>query len=112
MILVADSGSTNTNWVIIEGNKIIISGFHVSGYVGGLLSTEIANKPFTSGSLTIKIVNKKGVIENLKEVRKFYSTSVKIKSIPNIIFFIIKIVFYFCRRVLRIIDRHLFFSLV
>jgi len=70
---------------IIEGNKIIISGFHVSGYVGGLLSTEIANKPFTSGSLTIKIVNKKGVIENLKEVRKFYSTSAKIKSLPNII---------------------------
>ena len=31
MILVADSGSTNTNWVIIEGNKII-SSFITNGF--------------------------------------------------------------------------------
>lgn len=66
-----------------EGNKKVIGGFHVPGYIGGLLSTEITDQPVTHGSLTVTIFEKNGEIKSLKETRKLYTTKIKVVDFPE-----------------------------
>ncbi len=69
--------------IITEGNKTVISGFHVPGYIGGLLSTEITDQPITYGSLIVTIYEKNGEVKSLKEVRKLYATQLKLADSPE-----------------------------
>ncbi len=68
---------------ITEGDKKVISGFHVPGYIGGLLSTEITDQPITHGSLTVTICGKNGEVKSLKEVRKLHTTQLKVVDSPE-----------------------------
>jgi len=68
----------------VEGNRAVITGFHVPGYLGGVLSTNTTNQPIIYGSLAVKIVGNDGTTKSLKETRKLHTTQITI-DIPEII---------------------------
>lgn len=68
---------------IPEHNRVIIYGFEIPNYLGGLLSTQISNIPIYIGSVSVTIFDADNNVMTLKETRKIYTTILKISSIPN-----------------------------
>lgn len=68
-----------------EGDKYFIKKLHVDGYLGGLFSTKITEKPVLVGELEIQFIPEDGEAINFKESRNLYTTSVKILDTPKVI---------------------------
>jgi hypothetical protein len=68
-----------------EDNKYTIKKLHVDGYLGGLISTKITEKPVIVGKLQIQFIPEAGEAINFEESRNLYTTSVKILETPKTI---------------------------
>ena len=68
-----------------EKNKIVVGGFHVSGYLGGVLSTELSSQPAVNATLNINIKLENGGVISLKEKRTLYTTKIDLSNLPDII---------------------------
>ena len=66
-------------------NKYTIKKLHIDGYLGGLISTKITEKPVIVGKLQIQFIPEVGETINFEESRKLYTTSVKMIHAPKII---------------------------
>ncbi len=68
-----------------EGNRYTIKKLHIDGYLGGLISTKITEKPVVVGKLQIRFVTEAGDIINFEESRNLYTTSIKTVDAPKTI---------------------------
>jgi hypothetical protein len=78
-----NTGDSKTD---VKDGRIVISGFHIPGYLGGLLSTEISDQPFVHATLNVKIISNGGETVSLTETRKLYTTRMELVNPPEEIF--------------------------
>lgn len=69
-----------------ERNKIVVGDFHVPGYLGGVLSTELSNRPTVNATLNINIKLENGEVISLKKDRTLYTTKIDLSNLPDTIF--------------------------
>jgi hypothetical protein len=70
----------------VKNRGAVISGFHISGYLGGLLSSEISDQPLVHANLNVKIISNSGETLSLLETRKLYTTRMELVNPPEEIF--------------------------
>jgi hypothetical protein len=66
--------------------KVVFRSFQVPGYLGGLLSTEVSDRPSVHASLNVKIIFKEGETLELTEKRRLCTTRMDLKALPDEIF--------------------------
>jgi hypothetical protein len=58
-------------------------GFHISGYLGGVLSTELSSQPAVNATLNINIKLENGGVVSLKEKRTLYTTKIDLSNLQG-----------------------------
>jgi len=66
--------------------KVVFRSFQVPGYLGGLLSTEVADEPSVRASLNVKLIFQEGETLELTEIRRLCTTRVDLATLPDEIF--------------------------
>jgi hypothetical protein len=71
----------------VGDGKTVFREFHVPGYLGGVLSTDITDQPFVHASLNVKIISEDGETILLTEKRELYTTRIDLAKLPKEIFY-------------------------